>query len=278
VFAVAKQSVSRFPFPVIGLMPSPSIPAAWLPFLQELADQADPIALTYFRSSTLTADRKPDRSPVTAADRGIEETVRATVRGRHPGMGVLGEEAGEAGPASPRLILDPIDGTRNFVRGIPFFATLLAVEQDGEVVAGLVSAPALGLRWHAARGAGAWCGPRRLAASVVATLDQAELFHSSIGGTAEGNPLPTLQRLADRVGRTRGFGDFYQHLLVAEGAGEIAVDPKTSPWDIAALQVIVEEAGGRCTSLQGGRSIYAGSLITTNGKLHDETLRVLTGS
>jgi histidinol-phosphatase len=256
----------------------PHNPASWLPFLVELADQADAIALTHFRSASLATDLKADRSPVTVADRGIEDAVRAVVRRRHPAMGVLGEEGGESGAGPLRLILDPIDGTRNFVRGIPFFATLLAVEDRGEIVAGLASAPALGLRWHAAREAGAWCGTRRLAVSAVATLDRAELFHSSIGGTAEGNPLPALQRLADRVGRTRGFGDFYQHLLVAEGAGEIAVDPRMNPWDIAAVQVIVEEAGGRCTSIGGERSVYAGSLISTNGRLHDETLGVLTGS
>lgn len=253
-----------------------STPASWLPFLEELADRADAIALTHFRSPDLTAEHKADSSPVTPADRSIEEAVRAAVRTRHPELGVLGEEEGETGRgAASRLILDPIDGTRNFLRGIPIFATLLAVEHEGEVVAGLVSAPALGVRWRAARGAGAWCGERRLAASRVATLALAQLFHGSIGGLGEGNPLPTLQALAARVHRTRGFGDFYQHLLVAEGAGEVAVDPDVKPWDIAPLLVIVEEAGGRCTSLRGERSIYAGSLLTTNGLLHDEVSRLL---
>jgi histidinol-phosphatase len=256
----------------------PSTPDSWLPFLEQLADESDAIALAHFRSSGLVAEWKADRSPVTLADRGIEDAVRATVRRRHPDMGVLGEEEGESGAGALRLIVDPIDGTRNFVRGIPIFATLLAVERAGEVIAGLVSAPALGLRWHAARGAGAWCGGRRLSVSAVGTLAEAQLFHGSIGGAREGNPLPALLSLADRVSRTRGFGDFYQHLLVAEGGGEIAVDPTMKPWDIAALQVIVEEAGGRCTSLRGGRSIYQGSLVSTNGRFHEETLAILTGS
>jgi len=256
----------------------PSTASSWLPFLEQLADQSDAIAMTHFRSPGLAAEWKSDRSPVTLADRGIEEAVRDSVRRRHPELGILGEEEGESGPGGLRLILDPIDGTRNFLRGIPLFATLLAVERAGEVIAGLVSAPALGLRWRAARGAGAWCGERGLSVSGVGTLAEAQLFHGSIGGLREGNPLASLQPLADRVSRTRGFGDFYQHLLVAEGAGEIAVDPTMKPWDIAALQVIVEEAGGRCTTLRGGRSIYEGSLVSTNGRLHDEVLTILTGS
>jgi histidinol-phosphatase len=145
-------------------------------------------------------------------------------------------------------------------------------------VAGVVSAPALATRWHATRGGGAWCGSRRLAVSTVADVADAQVFHGSIGGTGEGNPLPGLQALADRAHRTRGFGDFWQHLLVAEGAGEIAVDPTMHPWDIAAVQIVAEEAGARCTALDGERSIYRGSLVTTNGRLHDEALAILTGS
>lgn len=252
---------------------------AWLPLLHELADHADAIALRHFRSPALGVESKPDASPVTLADRGIEAAVRAAVRRRRPDLGILGEEEGESGGpgGARRLILDPIDGTRGFVRGIPVFATLLAVEEEGEVVAGLASAPALGLRWHAARGGGAFCGDRRLAVSRVDRLTGAHLFHGSIGGVAEGNPLPTLLALAARVERTRGFGDFYQHLLVAEGAGDIAVDPVVHPWDIAAVQVIVEEAGGRCTTLAGERSVYGGSLVTTNGLLHREALEILNG-
>lgn len=251
---------------------------SWLPLLHELADRADALALRYFRSGDLRVTTKADASPVTLADREIEATVRAVVGRRHPEVGILGEEEGETGSSDGlRLILDPIDGTRNFLRGIPVFATLLALEREGEVVAGLASAPALGVRWHAARGAGAFCGDRRLRVSGVNTLADAQLFHGSIGGHGEGNPLPTLGALAAQVDRTRGFGDFYQHLLVAEGAGEIAVDPTVKAWDVAAPLVIVEEAGGRCTTLDGRRSIHGGSLVTTNGPLHAAVLSALAG-
>ncbi|MDH5199043.1 MAG: histidinol phosphatase, partial [Gemmatimonadota bacterium] len=215
----------------------------WVAFLHEIADIADEIALRHFRSATLHVDTKQDASPVTVADRGIEDAARTLVRARHPELGVFGEEAGEdAGGRETRLIIDPIDGTRNFVRGVPIFATLLAVEHAGEIIAGVVSAPALGQRWHASRDVGAWNGHRKLAVSSVRTLSGAHLFHGSIGGRAEGNPLPALHSLARQVERTRGFGDFYQHVLVAEGAGEIAVDPIVAPWDVAALQILVEEA------------------------------------
>ena len=207
----------------------------WLALLHEIADAADRIALRHFRAPALEVETKDDASPVTVADRGIEEAARDILRRRHPTLGVLGEEMGETDRGrETRLIIDPIDGTRNFVRGVPIFATLLAVERAGDVVAGVVSAPALGQRWHAARGAGAWNGARRLAVSTLSQLGRAHLFHGSLGGTGEGNPLPGLLTLAGQVERTRGFGDFYQHVLVAEGAGEIAVDPVVKPWDIAA--------------------------------------------
>jgi len=248
----------------------------WVALLHEVADAADRIALRHFRAASLEVETKADASPVTVADRAIEAACVALLRRRHPEMAILGEETGEtAGGSEHRLIIDPIDGTRNFVRGVPIFATLLAVEEAGEVVAGLVSAPALGQRWHAARGRGAWNGARRLAVSTISRLDRAHLFHGSLGGSAEDNPLPGLVSLAGRVQRTRGFGDFYQHVLVADGAGDVAIDPIVKPWDIAALQVLVEEAGGRATSLAGERSIYAGSLVSTNGPLHAAVLEAL---
>lgn len=249
----------------------------WLPLLVAIADRADPIALRYFRAAGLAVDTKTDESPVTAADRSIEEAARDLVARRAPGLGISGEEFGETVSASgSRLIIDPIDGTRNFVRGIPIFASLLAVEEAGEIAAGLVSAPALGLRWHAARGAGAFCGSRPLRVSAICDLAQSQVFHGDLSGT-ETAPPPGIATLFRRVQRTRGFGDFYQHLLVAEGAGEFAVDPAVKPWDIAALQVIVEEAGGRATTLAGERSISGGSLVTSNGLLHDQALRLLLG-
>jgi histidinol phosphatase-like enzyme (inositol monophosphatase family) len=249
----------------------------WLPFLHELGDLADAIALRHFRSATLAVEAKPDDSPVTVADRGIEDAVRQRVRERHRDLGVLGEESGATGAGQASLlVIDPIDGTRNFVRGVPVFATLLAVQHEGEIVAGLVSAPALDQRWHAARGRGAWSGDRQLAVSSIGNLTGAHFLHGSIGGHEEGNPLPGIHALAGRVARTRGFGDFYQHMLVAEGAAEIAVDPVVQAWDIAALQVIVEEAGGRATTLAGTRDIRGGSLVSTNGRLHAEALTILS--
>src|SRR5882724_4643064 len=253
-------------------------PADWLPFLIELADRADELALRWFRTAGLRVQEKPDLSPVTEADQAIEAMARAAVRHNHPELGVLGEEEGEAPERTEaRLIIDPIDGTRNFVRGIPVFATLLAIEAGGEVVAGVASAPALGARWHAARGSGAFRDGRRIRVSRNEALERALLFHGNLGPGEAGPPPGTAGPIA-RVDRTRGFGDFYQHMLVGEGGGEIAVDPLMQPWDIAALQVIVEEAGGRATSFRGERSIHATSLVTSNGAMHQAILDTLTGS
>jgi histidinol-phosphatase len=254
-------------------------PADWLPFLAELADEADRISLQFFRKTGLRVGTKPDQSPVSEADAAIEAMVRKLTMATHPALGLLGEEEGEtAGQSATRLIVDPIDGTRNYVRGIPVYATLLAVEQESEVIAGMVSAPALHARWHAARGAGAWRGNRRLMVSGVNNWDQAQLFFGGFGGS-EGERLPPgLLALGRRCQRTRGFGDFWQHALLAEGAGEVAVDPDVRPWDIAAVQVLVEEAGGRATTLAGARSVYGGSLVTSNGLLHDGALALLERS
>ena len=250
----------------------------WLPLLGEIADRADEIALRFFCSADLHVEEKADRSLVTAADLEVETAARKLLAERRPELGVLGEEQGvREGSSGSRLVIDPIDATYNFARGIPVFATLLAIETDGEVVAGVVSAPALHTRWHAARGAGAWQGERRLRVSGVRELRHAQLFHGSLGGY-EGVFTPkSLVGLALATHRQRGFGDFWQHCLVAAGTGEIALDPIVHPWDIAALQVVVEEAGGRATALSGQRSIYAGSLLTSNGHLHEQALAFLRG-
>ncbi len=250
----------------------------WLPLLNDLADEADAISLRYFRSSDLPVERKADRSLVTKADLEVESAVRDTMARRHPELGVFGEEHGEhRGSTGSRLIVDPIDATANFARGLPIYATLLAIEVDEEIVAGLVSAPALHQRWHATRGGGAWSGDRRLQVSRVTAIEDAQVFHGSLAG-AEAVPatarIPGL--LADSW-RQRGVGDFYQHMLVAEGCGEIALDPIVMPWDIAPLQIIVEEAGGRATTITGARSIHAGSLVTSNGALHDVALSPFAG-
>lgn len=250
-------------------------PSDWLAVLEETANRTDPIALRFFGDASLRVDSKEDLSPVTEADRAIETAARALLFRRHPELGVLGEEEGETGPAERRLIIDPIDATRNFVRGIPIFATLLAVEEEGEVVAGLVSAPALGMRWRAARGSGAFANSRRVGVSRVARLQEAQLFHGDLVGAREVPPPGRLEGLVGGVGRARGFGDFYQHALVAQGSGEAAIDPSLSPWDAAPLLLLVEEAGGRATTLEGERTIYGGSLVSTNGLLHDELLERL---
>lgn len=245
------------------------MPHDWLPLLHDLADRADEISTRYFRASDLPVERKPDRSLVTKADLEVESAVRDILAQRHPELGVFGEEHGEQqGSSGTRLIVDPIDATANFARGLPIYATLLAIEEDGEIVAGLVAAPALHQRWHAARGQGAFSGTRRLQVSKVAALADAQVFHGSLAGAEAVPNTARIPALLQGSWRQRGVGDFYQHILVAEGCGELAVDPIVSPWDIAPLQVIVEEAGGLATTVEGERTIYGRSLISSNGTLH----------
>ncbi len=247
--------------------------ANWISFLTELADEADAISMRYFRAGDLHVDSKPDRSLVTQADVGVETALRKTTSARFPELGIFGEEQGEQGRDAPsRLIIDPIDATANYARGIPIFATLLAIEVDGEIVAGMVSAPALHQRWHAARGEGAFSGERRLRVSGISDLQEAQIFHGSLAGREAVPNTDKLPGLLARSSRQRGVGDFYQHVLVAEGCGEIACDPIVMPWDIAPLQIIVEEAGGKSTTVHGDRNIRGGSLFSSNGLLHDATL------
>ena len=253
-------------------------PRDWLPLLEEIAERAEALALARFRARDLHVEEKPDRSLVTEVDLAIEASARELLASRHPELGVFGEEQGETqGRGDVRLIIDPIDSTANFARGIPIFATLLAIESGGEIVAGLVSAPALGTRWSAARGHGCYRGSERARVSGVSSLKSAQVFHGSLGGGEAVRTPRGVAELAQRASRDRGFGDFYQHVLVAEGAGECAVDPIVHPWDIASLQVIVEEAGGRATTIDGQRDVYAGSLVSTNGLLHDEVLAIVRG-
>jgi histidinol-phosphatase len=215
---------------------------------------------------------------VTQADLEVEAALRDLVRARHPELGVFGEEHGEdLGAGDARLIIDPIDATANYARGIPVFATLLAIEDAGEVVAGMVSAPALHRRWHAVRGHGAWSGQRRLHVSAVRRIEDAQIFHGSLAGAEAVPGTAKIPPLLRRSWRQRGFGDFYQHMLVAEGCGELALDPVVAPWDIAPLQVIVEEAGGRATTIDDRRDIAGGSLISSNGLLHGEALATFAG-
>ncbi|HVS44231.1 MAG TPA: histidinol-phosphatase [Candidatus Dormibacteraeota bacterium] len=240
----------------------------------ELAESADRITVAAFRGG-LAVERKADGSPVTEADRAVERELRARLAAARPGDGVTGEEYGTEGGGERRWLLDPIDGTKNFVRGIPVFATLIALEVAGRIEVGVVSAPALGARWWAARGGGAHASGRRVRVSQVASLDQAQLAYDSVPGFAVRGLEERFLGLARRCARTRGFGDFWSHVLVAEGCVEVAVEPEVSPWDLAPLIVIVEEAGGRFTDLDGRARIDGGSAVASNGILHDAVLDAL---
>jgi histidinol-phosphatase len=251
----------------------------WLAFALELCDAADPIALEHFRQD-LAIERKPDRTFVTAADRGIEQAIRRRITARLPGHGLVGEEYGvEAGRAVTRWYIDPIDGTHNYIRGVPVFATLLAVEHDGELQLGVISAPALHRRWYAYRGGGAWSqgpdGESRIQVSRIASLADAQLVYSSRREVVESGLLPGFDTLIGASWRDRGFGDFWGYALVAEGAAEAMIETGLSSWDIAAPQVVVEESGGRVTDVDGTRGMGIASFVATNGRLHDEILRRL---
>jgi histidinol-phosphatase len=293
-----------------------------------LADRADEVTMAAFRRSDLRVETKPDLTPVTAADQAAEEIVRAGLAAARPDDAVLGEEHGTTGGGNRRWIVDPIDGTKSYVRALPVWATLLALEVDGVITVGVVSAPALGRRWWAARGLGAFAGPvgsagsagpvgpagpvRSIGAagplgSTGAAGSEASAGAAGHAGSALSGPTPIrvsgVRELADaqlsgstlrdwephggvgrvvalalRCGRDRSFGDFWSHVLVAEGACDIGLDPIASLWDLAALQVIVEEAGGRFTDLSGADRADGGSAVSTNGLLHAEVLDLLRGT
>jgi len=234
-----------------------------------------------FRSIEIRIDKKDDGSAVTQADRGVEEMARTKVAASRLAMDVLGEEMGGDSSQSPaengrvRLIIDPIDGTEEFSRGIPTFGTLLAIERDCEIVAAMVSAPALGTRWCAYRGDGAWRNGTRMQVSRTDRLNRGMVMTGGTGPNATRGNTEKNRRLLDAARYGRSHGGFWKHMLVAEGAIEAAADLHSKPWDLAPLLLIVEEAGGRSTNLQGERNIYSGSLVSTNGKTHDEVLTLL---
>ncbi|HEY4977493.1 MAG TPA: inositol monophosphatase family protein [Gaiellaceae bacterium] len=243
--------------------------SADLEFAASLADIADRLALDRFGAADLRVETKPDLSPVTEVDKAIEQALRERIAAERPGDSVLGEEGGASGEGDRRWILDPIDGTHNYSRGIPIFATQIALEVDGEVELGLVSAPALGHRWWAERGKGAFRDGASINVSHVTKLEDAVVsFELSEG-------IERLAPLAARAWHARSFGDFWQHMLVAEGSLEVAIDPTVKIWDCAPLKIIVEEAGGKFTDLAGRAVIDGGSGVSTNGLLHAEALAAL---
>jgi histidinol-phosphatase len=252
-----------------------------LALAHELADAADAITLARFRAGDLAVESKPDLTPVSDADLAVEQAVRDRLAQARPGDAVLGEEHGSSGDGPRQWVVDPVDGTKSFVRAVPVWATLIALRVEGSVDVGVVSAPALGRRWWAARGAGAWAGSshrdgRRLRVSGVHRLDDASLSYSSLSGWEEQGRLPGLLDLTRRVWRTRAYGDFWSHALVAEGAVDVSCEPEVSLWDLAPLQVLVEEAGGRFTDLSGAARPDGGSVVCTNGTLHDDVLALLS--
>lgn len=251
--------------------------------LKDIADEADVIAMKYFRSAELHIERKTDGSAVTAGDKAVEEMARTKIAASGLALDVLGEEMGGESAKEPaktgraRMIIDPIDGTEEFSRGICTFGTLMGIEENGEIVAGMASAPALsqGSRWWAYRGAGAYRDGRRIHVSKVKELSEAMVFTTGTGPSKNPAARAALRKLADTARHSRSMGGFWQHMLVAEGAIEAATDWTSKPWDLAPLGIIVEEAGGKSTTVSGERSIYHGQLISTNGLLHEEVLSIL---
>jgi histidinol-phosphatase len=246
-----------------------------------LADAVERITMARFRAEDLQVEAKPDRTPVTDADRAAEQVIRHQLGRTRPRDAVQGEELGVTGHGPRRWVVDPIDGTKNFVRGVPVWATLIALVDGADPVLGLVAAPALGRRWWAAIGSGAWVGrsltsAKRLGVSTVSELRDASLSYSSLRGWANAGRLEPFLELDRQCGRSRGYGDFWSYMLVAEGAVDIAAEPDLNVHDMAALVPIVTEAGGRFTSLDGVPGCWGGNALATNGSLHDEVLRRLT--
>ncbi|MGC4960429.1 histidinol-phosphatase [Gordonia sp. DT218] len=250
-----------------------------------LADSADALTMERFGAVDLRVDDKPDLTPVSDADLACETMVRQRLSARRHDDAVLGEEfGGDAVLTGRQWVVDPIDGTKNFVRGVPVWATLIALLVDGVPRVGVVSAPALRRRWWAAEGIGAFSVfdgeelPRRLSVSAVADLPSASLAFSSLSGWADRGIRDEFIALTDEVWRVRGYGDFWNYCLVAEGAVDIAAEPEVSLWDLAALDILVREAGGRFTGLDGTDGPSGGSAIATNGLLQDTILGALAPS
>jgi len=262
-------------------------PGSDLALALALADTADQITLARFQAADLRVDRKPDRTPVTDADTATEDALRTVLARRRPHDAVLGEERGGSSEGTGRgWIIDPIDGTKNYSRGVPVWATLIALTDAGRPLVGVVSAPALGRRWWASLGGGAFAGnpahpgdpggaPRRISVSGVAELGDACLSTTELSTWAERGALDRYLALAARCWVVRAFGDFWQHVLVAEGAIDLGIDAEANAWDLAAVQLVVTEAGGRFTDLGGADRFDGGSGVSSNGVLHDSALAAL---
>ena len=241
----------------------------------DAARAAGRIALKYFRGGFEVA-KKPDDTPVTPADREAEQAIVEILGRAFPDSGVLGEEFGGRGTKEVRWIIDPIDGTKNFVRGIGIWATLIALEERGEVTVGVIHNPVTAELYTARRGAGAFLNGERIRVSDVAELGRAFFLHAGLGIVRKGGHWDGFARLIDATDRQRGFGDYMGYGLVAEGKAEIYAELDLKPWDLAAPKILVEEAGGRFTDFAGRTTIYTGTALATNGRLHDAALALLS--
>jgi histidinol-phosphatase len=249
----------------------------------ELAGAADAITMARFRADDLVVETKPDMTPVSEADRAVEQRVHDLLAERRPGDGLFGEEFGGDATGGRRWIIDPIDGTKGYVRGMPAWATLLALEEEGEVTVAVVSAPAMGRRWWAARGGGAFTNrssaaeqARPLRVSAIAQLADAQVCYGDVDWYERTGCLDGLLELIRGCWRARGFGDFWQYMLVAEGLAEVASDPSVKLWDLAAPMLVVQEAGGRFSDFTGLATADGGSGLASNDLLHDAALSILT--
>lgn len=246
-----------------------------------LADLADGITLARYQALDLQVAKKPDLSPVTDADRAVERAMIEELGKHRPNDGILGEEFGEhEGISGRRWVIDPIDGTKNFVRGVPVWATLISLLEGDATKVGVASAPALARRWFAREGGGAFTtfmnsGPKPIHVSAVSQLTDASISFSGLRGWRLVGLSEKFAELAENCWRQRGYGDFWSHLLVAEGSVDIATEPELSLWDMAALDVIVREAGGRFSSIAGIDGPHGGNVITTNGLLHQDVIDAL---
>ena len=249
-----------------------------------LADHADSVTLDRFKALDLKIDTKPDLTPVSDADKAVEDLLRDDLQRARPRDAVMGEEYGSTGHGPRRWVIDPIDGTKNYIRGVPVWATLISLMELGpngdQPVVGMVSAPALGRRWWAAKGTGAFTGrsltkASRIQVSDVSRLEDASFAYSSLTGWEQRDRLDAFLDLSRSCWRTRAYGDFWSYMMVAEGAVDICAEPELSIWDMAANCVIVEEAGGRFTGLDGIPGVRSGNAVASNGLLHGELLQRL---